>query len=182
MTRTVSARTDGADQSEGVSPACSPAPSLTRTNSVQGLSLVAAHPNRVVSLAPTVTGSGLSATRPQQAPPPPNSRMHPKNRKGSQLNPTVPLLSDFGVPDCGRFGLQTAHRRRSTSSIRSLYAAQNLDIQRVRGGPQVWPKFADFCFDESACSNIQLAQIEIPKQLSHISILKLDSHNKCCIA
>lgn len=151
MTRTVSAKTDGVDQSPGASPGCSLSPSLTRTSSVQGLSLVAAHPNRVVLPPPTVSGSPPSVTRScsNQLPPSPNSRMHPRTRRGSQLSPTPP--ADFGkvdsVVDGSRPGIREAYRRRSTNSRKSLNTAPNLDIQRVRGNPQVWATVSLSCLD-----------------------------------
>ena len=123
MTRTVSAKTDVVGQSErATSGGCSAtSPALTPASSVQGLSLLAAHPNRVVSPAPTVTGSSPSLTRPcsSQSPNSPNSRMNPK---GKAVPPSV------------------QPRRRSTNSRRSMGAAPNLDIQRVQGLSQVHPR------------------------------------------
>ena len=137
MTRTASAKTDPAlEQCEDPSAAgLSTSPALTRTSSVQGLSLVAAHPNRVVSPAPSVAASCASTTR-----------MRPRNRKGSQLNPTFPasaFQNESGRShwnfDSGKAAAGTVAqpRRQSTNSRRSVGGAQNLDIQRVRGLSQV---------------------------------------------
>ena len=135
MTRTVSAKTDPAlEQSEDASAAGSlTSPALTRASSVPGLSLIAAHPNRVVSPAPSVTASCASVTR-----------MRPRNRKGSQLNPTLPgspFQNDSGRPDCSfdskGAGPVAQPRRQSTNSRMSVGGAPNLDIQRVRGLSQV---------------------------------------------
>ena len=128
---------------------------LRRTSSVQGLSLTAAHPKRVLSKQPSPPGAPAVVSRSGSS----HTLHRPQaNRRSLQSHRSEVGRPEYACLEAGKI-LRASASRHSTG--RRSVGAQNLDIQRVRGLSQVITSLlvtslptAHLCFAMHTCTSM----------------------------